>query len=132
MEFTYKSYLTLDEFREETGYDLTKRVTQGDFNSREDAADVFMQDQFDELKGLIASKMGKTWTDNFLSDILTDADSNTIIAAMAEGFRTAYKEHVLYRFEIGDPIACANKELPRYSERMLDVLTRNRIIFRGI
>lgn len=132
MEFTYKSYITLDEFKNETGYDLTKRLQQGDFSNMQQAADVFMQDNFDELKRLIASKMGTYWTDNFYSDILTDAATDTTINAMANGLRQALKEHLIYRFEIGDAVACANKDLPRYSDRMIETLTLYRILPRGV
>jgi len=131
MQHDYKNYLTLDEFRERSGYDLLKRLEQGDFNNEEEAADRFMQDNFNELKSLIASKMGAQWTNNFLQDILTDANTNERVAELKEGFIEALVQHNIYRFEVGDPIACADSNLPRYSEHTIEALVNNRIIFRG-
>lgn len=132
MEYTYKNYMTLQVFKQETGYDLTQRVEQGDLNSKEEAADNFMQDSFNELKRLVASKKGIYWTNNFLSDILTDADSNPVIMQMKLGFIEAFKELVIYRFEAGDPDAIGDSNLPRYSEKFIEALTIARIIPRGI
>lgn len=131
-EFTYKNYITLDDIKKESGYNLIERLELGDFNSKEEAADNFMQDQFDEVCNLVASKMGIYWTKNFLSDILTDAETNEIVGQMAYGFRDALKEHIVYRFEVGDPVAIGDSNTPRYSERMIDALVRNRILPRGV
>jgi uncharacterized protein YdbL (DUF1318 family) len=131
-EFTYNNYLTLDDVKKETGYDIAARAEQGDFNSKEEAAKNFMQDTFEELKRIIASKMGIYWTNNFLSDILTDAETNEVIGQMAYGFREAYKELVVYRFEVGDPDAIGDSNTPRYSEKFIEILTLYRIVPRGI
>lgn len=130
--FTYKQYITLEDIKEEAGYDLTKRLEQGDFTSKQEAADNYMQDQFEEVTGLISSKMGKIWTKNFLQDILTDADIEPVIEEMRDAFKNALKEHIVYRFEVGDPVAVGDSNTPRYSERMIDILVRNRIIPRGV
>lgn len=130
--FTYKQYITLDDIKNEAGYDLTKRLEQGDFASKQEAADNYMQDQFEEVTGLISSKMGKIWTKNFLQDILTDADIEPVIEEMRDAFKNALKEHIVYRFEVGDPVAVGDSNTPRYSERMIDILVRNRIIPRGV
>ena len=130
--FTYKQYITLEDIKNEAGYDLTKRLEQGDFSSKQEAADNYMQDQFEEVTGLISSKMGKIWTKNFLQDILTDADTEPVIEEMRDAFKNALKEHIVYRFEVGDPVAVGDSNTPRYSERMIDILVRNRIIPRGV
>lgn len=131
-EFTYKNYITLDDIKDEAGYDLTKRLELGDFNSMQEAADNFMQDQFEEVVNLISSKMGRIWCKNFLQDILTDAEIEPIVEEMALAFKDALKEHIVYRFEVGDPVAVGDSNTPRYSERMIDILVRNRIIPRGV
>ena len=130
--FTYKDYITLDDIKNETGYDLTKRLEQGDFNSMQEVADNFMQDQFEEVTSLISSKMGTIWTKNFLQDILTDAETEPIVEEMAMAFKNALKEHIVYRFEVGDPVAVGDSNTPRYSERMIEILVRNRILPRGV
>ena len=130
--FTYKQYITLEDIKNEAGYDLAKRLEQGDFSSKQEAADNYMQDQFEEVTGLISSKMGKIWTKNFLQDILTDADTEPVIEEMRDAFKNALKEHIVYRFEVGDPVAVGDSNTPRYSERMIDILVRNRIIPRGV
>jgi len=132
MEYTYKNYMTLQEFKEETGYDVGSRAEQGDLNTKEEAANNFMQDSFNELKTLIASKRGPYWTNNFLQDILTDANTNPVIKVMAEGFREAFKQLALYRWEAGDPDAVGDSNLPRYSEKTIEALTIARIIPRGV
>lgn len=131
-EFTYKNYITLDDIKDEAGYDLTKRLELGDFNSMQEAADNFMQDQFEEVVNLISSKMGRIWCKNFLQDILTDAEIEPIVEEMALAFKDALKEHIVYRFEVGDPVAVGDSNTPRYSERMIETLVRNRIIPRGV
>lgn len=134
-DFTYKNYITLDEFKALTGYDLTKRVEQGDYETKEEAANNFMQDCFEELKDeVIAQVMGTIWTKNFLQDILNDADVNSIpvLANMKQAFKKALKEHIVYRFEIGDAVACADKETPLYSEHCINLLAQARIICRGL
>lgn len=132
MEYTYANYMTLQEFKEETGYDVGSRAEQGDLNTKVEAANNFMQDSFNELKTLISSKKGIYWTKNFLQDILTDADENPVIKMMAEGFREAFKQLALYRWEAGDPDAVGDSNLPRYNEKTIEALTIARIIPRGI
>lgn len=132
MEYTYTNYMTLQEFKEETGYDVGSRAEQGDLNTKVEAANNFMQDSFNELKTLISSKKGIYWTKNFLQDILTDADENPVIKMMAEGFREAFKQLALYRWEAGDPDAVGDSNLPRYNEKTIEALTIARIIPRGI
>jgi len=134
MEYTFQNYLTKEEFHEKSGYDLTKRLEIGDLTDSTKAANNFMQDCFDELVNeVIKPNRGIYWTKNFLVDVLSDeAESNEILAEMKKGFIKAFYEHTLYRFEIGDPVACANKDLPRFSEHVIDTLATNRIIFRGV
>jgi hypothetical protein len=132
MEYTYTNYMTLQEFKDETGYDVTSRAEEGDLATKEEAANNFMQDSFNELKTLISSKRGPYWTNNFLQDILTDADNNQVIKMMAEGFREAFKQLALYRWETGDPDALGDSNLPRYNEKTIEALTIARIIPRGI
>ena len=133
MEYTFEQYLTLDDFKEQTGYDLTKRVEQGDFETLEEAAKNFMQTCFDELVDeVIKPQNGDIWTNNFLQDILTDADDNYIIGTMKKGFIKAFKEHCLYRFEVGDPVAVGSSNLPRYSEHTIQLLCNARIIQRSL
>lgn len=132
MENTYSQYLTLQEFKEQTGYDLTKRAEQGDFNSREEAASNFMQTCFDELVDeVIKPNKGPYWTKNFLIDVKSTDTSNPILEEMKLGFKKALKEHILYRWEVGDPVACADSNLPRYSEHCINILINSRILQRG-
>lgn len=133
MEYTFQNYLTLDEFKEMSGYDLTLRLEIGDFGSREVAAQQFMQDCFNELvNSLIKPQRGTTWTNNFLSDLINYAATDTTVADMLEGFKYALKEHIVYRFENGDPIANADKELPRFSLHTIEYLINYHIVFRGV
>lgn len=132
MDYTYTNYLTLDEFKEQTGYDLTKRLELGDFNDSNKAANVFMQDNFNEIVKLISMQRGKTWTNNFLSDMINYAATDTTVADMKEAFVEAFKTHCVYRFEVGDPVASADKETPRFSATTIEYLINYHILFRGV
>ncbi len=133
MEYTYKNYITLEEFKEMSGYDLTKRLEIGDLNSSDVAADNFMQDCFNEVvNSLIKPQRGNTWTNNFLSDLINYAATDTTVADMLVGFKYALKEHIVYRFELGDPIANADKETPRFSVHTIEYLMNYHIVFRGV
>ena len=135
-EYTFQNFLSLNEFREKSGYDLTKsgRLELGDFSNQEEAAKCFMQDCYDELVNeIIKPNRGIYWTKNFIIDMQSsEAESNEILADMKRGFIEALKQHIIYRFEVGDPVACANKDVPKYSEHMLNALANSRIIVRGV
>jgi transcriptional regulator with XRE-family HTH domain len=68
----------------------------------------------------------------YKSPVAYNAISTIKSCLLKEGFIEALVQHNIYRFEVGDPIACADSNLPRFSEHTIEALVNNRIIFRGV
>lgn len=119
---SYKNYVDKEELIPR-GYDLMADGVLDDthFTSRDEAADDFMQNCFNQVTGLITKYRGRTWTNAFL----TDMQQNDLTGRAKEfqvAFHDAILEQCIYTYDCGDASASAYKGESQYAPKAVELL----------
>ena len=119
---SYKFYVKKEELIPK-GYDLMADGVLDDthFNSREEAADDFMQNGFNQVTRLIAKYRGREWTNAFLQDMQQN-DLSGKAKEYQEAFHDAILEQCIFTYDCGDASASAYKGESQYAPKAVELL----------